>query len=140
MRVGPKMIAATVAAVVLSMGCALSPVGAVELLTAPSVNDECAAILATVEAAHLYLPGEFAFRCPFDPDTAQHLGATVWNGTRGWVALNLANVRSFGASPEFTLAHETCHAWEYDATGATTEDAADACAAAHGFSYFGGQG
>lgn len=128
------IVVAALAALALTAAPALADCGP---LAAPEVSPECAAILATVEHAGLYLPGNFQFRCP---DTTYPFGVTGWNGTTGWVSLNLVDLRAFGLSAEFTFAHETCHAWEISQTGTTTEEAANACAGAHGFTLHGGYG
>jgi hypothetical protein len=125
-----------IVAAVLAL-CAAPAAAECGRLVAPEVSDDCAAILATVEHAGLYLPGNFQFRCP---DTTYSFGVTGWNGTTGWVSLNLVNLRAFELSVEFTLAHETCHAWQIATTGTTTEAAADECAEAHGFTLHGGYG
>lgn len=111
------------------------PADAAPLLVAPEANAECAAVLRTVERAGLYLPGNFRFRCP---DTSYSFGVTGYDGKTGWVSLNLDNLRSFGLSAEFTMAHETCHAWDFATIGWTSEDRANGCAAAHGFTLHGG--
>lgn len=113
-----------------------APVDAAPLLTAPEVSPACAAVLKTVERAHLYLPGNFAFRCP-SAEFPQWWGASSYNGVTGHVALNLDKIIADGGSPAYVMAHETCHAWEQANTGRTTEEAADGCAAAHGFVFVG---
>lgn len=100
-------------------------------LVAPEVNAECAAVLRTVEAARLFLPPNFGFRCP--DYAGGHLGVSSWNGRTGFVALNTEAIAYYGLHAEDVMAHEICHAQEQVATGTTTETSADACAVAHGF-------
>lgn len=112
-----------------------APVDAAPLLTAPEVSPACAAVLKAVEQAHLYLPGNFGFRCP-DPSFG-FWGVTSFNGVTGWVGLNLDRIIADGGSPAYVMAHETCHASQMATTGTTTEESADGCATAHGFVFAG---
>lgn len=99
-------------------------------LVAPEVPAECATILRNVERTGLALPGNFGFRCPAKLD---RWGITSWNGTTGYVALDLDNIADWGVSPEFVLAHEICHAWRLNEGTSNSEAEADACANERGF-------
>jgi len=91
--------------------------------------------LTWVEGAGLDLPDAVEYRCP--STQFPHHGAACWNGSpcrgSGFIAINMDLMQ--GASTDYlrhVVAHEVCHIIDFQASGRTTEDGADACAAAHG--------
>lgn len=105
---------------------------------AQSATERCSAGRQWVAAHGLSLPAGFAFRCP-DPaifaDGGSRWGTTCWNcGAPGgsYIAINIDRIGSSDDVLHHVIAHETCHAIQDVTTGMTTEESADACAAAHG--------
>jgi hypothetical protein len=101
-------------------------------------SSRCSSARQWVAAHGLVLPAGFAFRCP-DPaifaDGASRWGITCWNcGAPGgsYIAINIDRIGSSDDTLRYVVAHETCHAIQDVTTGVTSEDSADACAAAHG--------
>jgi hypothetical protein len=125
-----------VAAVLVVLIFAFLPSGVAHAweVDAPSLNEECTAVIHHVFATGLELPGNFWVVCP--DDDLPFWGNTVWNGTQGYVALNLRSINDWGVSAEFVFAHEVCHTHQIeDGTSADpdVEARADTCAASYGF-------
>lgn len=102
----------------------------------------CLAALEDVRASGLLLPAIFEYRCPGDtqsfPGDRQHWGITCHRHPRycptgAYIGVNPAVVGPDEARLRYTVAHETCHALDYEAGRTPTEPAAEACAAKHGF-------
>lgn len=74
------------------------------------------------------LPAGFDIFC--SASKAQgHAGLAYWNSAGGsFIAINPSTGNHSGVG-----AHEACHAVDFVTRGATSEAAADACAAAHGY-------
>ncbi|MGH9224063.1 MAG: hypothetical protein ACRD2W_09855, partial [Acidimicrobiales bacterium] len=108
--------------------------------TAPSAR--CSQAQAEVKAAGLSLPAGFRFLCSGAADlyagdrghwgTMCHYHAPECL-TNAYIAVNLDLIGANQARLRYVIAHETCHALDAVARRPTTEDAADRCAAAHGF-------
>lgn len=105
---------------------------------APGAAERCASARQWVAGQGLVLPAGFAFRCP-DPaifaDGASRWGITCWNcGAPGgsYIAINIDRIGPSDDTLRYVVAHETCHAIQDVTTGVTSEESADACAAAHG--------
>lgn len=105
---------------------------------AAGAAERCSSARQWVAAHGLVLPAGFAFRCP-DPaifaDGASRWGTTCWNcGAPGgsYIAINIDRIGSSDDTLHYVVAHETCHAIQDVTTGVTSEESADACAAAHG--------
>ena len=105
-----------------------------------SVEQRCAESRSWDAAHGLVLPAGWGFRCPdANPvdGTDSHWGTTCINvagacpGT-AYVAINVGLIGPSQDRLHYVMAHELCHANELATTGHTTEDSADACAAAHG--------
>jgi hypothetical protein len=88
-----------------------------------------------VEAAGLRLPAGAGYHCPsteFD-----HHGAACWHSEAcpdgGFIAINTSLMGAVD-SPylHHVVAHEVCHVVQFEATGSSSEQQADECAAAHG--------
>jgi hypothetical protein len=100
-----------------------------------AATDPCADALAWVAAAGLSLPATAGYHCP--STEFPHHGAACWDspacaGAR-FIAINMDLLA--GTTTGYlrhVVAHEVCHMLDFQATGASTESGADACAAAHG--------
>jgi len=95
----------------------------------------CAEALDWVAGAGLTLPAGVGYHCP--STEFAHNGAACWYSEacpgQAFIAVNMD--RMPGASVEYlhhVVAHEICHILDWQATSWTTEESADACAAAHG--------
>jgi hypothetical protein len=103
--------------------------------------DLCSTAFADVEAAGIHLPARFEFRCPADISALTPTGHrwglacadSVHCPQQPYVAVDLTGIGDSAARVHYVVAHEICHAAEYQAGRPYGEDAADACAAAHGF-------
>lgn len=85
--------------------------------------------------AGLPLPASIDYRCP--SAEFPHHGTACWEATpcprRGFIAINLQLIGD--ATPEYlryVVAHELCHIRDFQTKGKSSEESADACAAAHG--------
>jgi hypothetical protein len=102
---------------------------------AAAATDPCADALAWVAGAGLSLPADVGYHCP--STELPHHGAACWHSAvcpgTGFIAINLDLMAGTGTGYlRHVVAHEVCHILDFQATGASTEAGADACAAAHG--------
>lgn len=107
--------------------------------TDPAIR--CERERSAVELTGLVLPGGFEYRCPgsthlFIGDR-QHWGTICAYASlcprSAYVAINPAVIGPNDARLRYVIAHEFCHARDYQARRPVRESTADACAAAHGF-------
>ncbi len=99
----------------------------------------CADGLAWAADVGLRLPPGVGFRCP--STQFPHHGAACWNGSpcprSAFVAVNLELIGTRGIDyVRHVVAHEICHILDFQATGSTTEDGAEACVATHRSGWF----
>jgi hypothetical protein len=111
-----------------------------------NASDRCAAAAAAVDAGGVHTAPGFEFRCPaqaLDITGVAHWGINCWqmpgmcwnsrDGASNYIEINVGLIGSSDARLRHVIAHERCHSQDLVATGQTSEAAAEACAAAHGF-------
>lgn len=85
--------------------------------------------------AGLQPPPGWSYACPAPAwgQGREHRGRTCYVPCFGYPALTIEVNPNLGGSLPGIIAHEICHAWEYDEYGTTSESSADDCAARWGF-------
>jgi len=101
-----------------------------------SPAERCAGALQWVARQGLALPAGWGFRCPGAAleNGTPRWGVACWNceGAGSWIAVDIGRVGPSEATLRHVVAHEICHAVEYETLGISTELTADLCAALHG--------
>lgn len=102
----------------------------------PVPPDACRDTLRSVGEVGLRLPDGVDYRCP--STQFAHHGTACWDGPvcpgGGFIAINLELIGNRRSADylRHVVAHEVCHILEFQSKGSSTEESADACAAAHG--------
>lgn len=106
-------------------------------------NTRCTAAAQAVDEAGVHTAAGFELRCPadaLDENGVPHWGITCyrWVGlcdeSTAYIEINTDKIGRSDARLRYVIAHERCHSNEIAATGQTTEESADTCAEAIGFS------